>query len=276
MTDLVKQGSTELAQLSDFGSIEGVSERPKTLDPNDKFGTEDIRADEIRFPRLVICQALTPQFVKQTIPNLRMFDLFNDGTDEIYGKGPLRFIPLKRSTVRIEFDPTDQTKILDRNVPVNDPRLFWENDKPPRATSFTEFACLLLIQGKKPQPIVISIKETNKYQRRAAERLTGFIKFQDGPIYSAFKTVSCGQEKQTNGPGTFGVYEFANAGFIPKDTPAGAALYNYVKEFSEELASKTIDIQREPGDETGIDNGSHSTGSGGVIDSTAVKDEIPI
>lgn len=242
---------TPQAIMTSFGDLEGVTERPESLDPTDKTGTETIGAKDLRIPRLVIAQGLTPQLAEGKIPGLKMFDLFNDVTDEIYASKdvPLRFIPLSRNVVCLEFDSKDRTKVVDRNVPQDDPRLSWNGDEPPRATKFTEFVALLIHKSpRKPEPIIISIKETNKWQRRAAERLTGFVKFQEGPIYAGFKTVSSHMEK--NDAGTFGVFVFNNAGFIPKDTPGGAALFEYARQFAEDLKGKKIEVQREAGDDS--------------------------
>lgn len=219
--------------------------RPSFIDASDKRGTEEIGRDDLRLPRLVIAQGLSTQLIEgdsNYIQGLKMFDMFNDLTGEIYGKGPLTFIPCRRDVVRIEFDPEDGTKVLDRNVQANDPRLAWDGDKPPRATKFTEFVALLIHgNGRKPEPIVISIKETNKFMRRAAEKLTGFVKFQDGPIFAGYKTVTAKSEKNDNG--TFGVFVFANAGFIQEEP-----LYRYAEQFSEGLKGKQVVVQRDGGD----------------------------
>lgn len=237
-TDIVKRSTTEMS-------------RPDFINPQDKTGTEGIGKDDLRLPRLVIAQGLSTQLIRDDsnyIKGLQMFDLFNDLTNEIYGQGPLTFVPLRRDVVRIEFDPEDRTKVLDRFVPPNDPRLEWDGDKPPRATRFTEFVVMLMHEfpvGRKPEPIVISIKETNKFMRRAAEKLTSYVKFQDGPIYAGYKTVISKPEK--NDSGTFGVFVFNNAGFIQDK-----AVYDWLGTFAKSLEGRVIDIKREPGDESGI------------------------
>ncbi|KKM78483.1 hypothetical protein LCGC14_1359440, partial [marine sediment metagenome] len=73
-------------------------------------GTEDITADDLKLPRLAIAQGLSPQMLPDDsahIEGLKLFELFNDLTDEIYGKGPLTFIVGRRQVKRIEFDPED-------------------------------------------------------------------------------------------------------------------------------------------------------------------------
>lgn len=237
-SSMAKSESKELEKKTQESTAMG---RPAFIDPTDKTGTEDIGRDDLRLPRLVIAQGLSTQLIEgdsNYIKDLKMFDLFNDLTGEIYGRGPIRFIPCRRDVVRIEFDPEDGTKVLDRNVPANNQRLEWDGDQPPKATRFTEFVALLIHEApRKPEPIVISIKETNKFMRRAAERLTGFVKFQDGPIYAGYKTVVSKSEK--NDSGTFGVFVFDNAGFIQEEP-----MYRFAEQFSKGLGSKQVVTNR--------------------------------
>ena len=235
--------------------VVGALERPKSIAIGDRAGTEDIGVDDIRLPRLGIAQGLSDQINPESsayVDNLKLFDMFNDLTGELHGRGPITFVPVKRDVRYIEFDPENRGVPLDMNVPANDPRTQWTKDAngksvAPRAMRFVEFVVLMLSPGKLPEPIVISIKETNKFNRRAAEQLTAFIMYRQAPIYAGLYTVTSKSEK--NDKGTFGVYVMKNAGWIPKDTPGGAALYEHCKLFSDSLANKTIVIQREPGEE---------------------------
>lgn len=245
----------ESTDLTKFGDIQGVAERPRTLERT-HAGTEDIGADDIRLPRLAIAQGLSPQITpgdQQFIDGLTLFDMFNDLTGEIYGKGPITFVPVRRDIRRIEFRPRSEGGgVLDMNVPFNDPRLEWtvEGDerKPPRATTFVEFVILLLRSGRAPEPIVLSIKGTNKHNRRASDQLTTFIKLRDSAIYSGLYTVDT-KVPAKNDQGTFGVPRIKNAGFIPVDTEAGKALYGFAKNFHDSLEGKEIIIEREEIDE---------------------------
>lgn len=233
----------------------GTMERPKSLSRTDLTGTEDIGADEIRLPRLAIAQGLSLEMIPgdaRYIENLKLFDLFNDLTKEIYGSGPITFVPIRRDVRRIEFTPRDEGGgVVDMDVPAGDPRLKWTKssptvakaDVPPAATTFTEFIALLLRPGKKPEPIVLSMKETNKFNRRAAKDLTTYIKLRNAAIYAGLYTVSVKPEK--NDKGTFGTFVVKNAGFIPKDTAAGKALYAHAEAFAASLSGKTIVVDRD-------------------------------
>lgn len=243
---------TDLTTITD--DLQPTLTRPKSLD-HDLAGTENITAEDVRLPRLAIAQGLSPQITPgdaQYIDGLKLFDMFNDLSGDILGRGPLMFIPIRRDVRRIEFTPRDEGGgIVDLNVPKHDPRMQWTvaedgTRTPPVATEFTEFVILLLRKGQAPEPIVLSIKNTNKWNRRAADQLTTFIKLRQSAIYSGLYTVDT-LTPAKNDSGTFGVPVIKNAGFIPVDTPAGAALFAFAKNFHQSLEGKTIVVEREAG-----------------------------
>lgn len=254
--------TAEETNLTVLGDVTAVAERPKSLDRDDLTGTEDIGARDVRLPRLGIAQGLSHQITPgdaQYIEGLKLFDMFNDLTGEIYGRGPITFVPIRRDVRRIEFTPRSEGGgIVDTDVPPNDPRLLWtwstpelkasgaKADVPPRATTFVEFVVLLLRSGRAPECVVLSIKGTNKWNRRASDQLTTFIKLRNAPIYAGLYTVDT-LTPAKNDSGTFGVPVCKNAGWVPKDTQAGAALYAYAEQFHASLAGKTIVVDREPG-----------------------------
>lgn len=239
-----------------LGDIQGTMARPTSLDRNDRTGTEDITLDEVQLPRLSIAQGLSPQLVPtegQFIKGLTIGEMFNDVTSEVYGSGPVTVIPVKRHVTRIEFDPNDRKVPLDRNVPANDPRMKWDGQNKPRATEFVEFVCLLLRPGKSPEKVIVSIKTTNKQQRQAAKLWTTFIVMREAAIYSGMYTLTTKIETGQNQKGektAYGVFIVRNAGFVPVDTDAGMALYNYAQQFAESLEGKVIVTDRDGGEES--------------------------
>jgi len=247
--ELEKQQNTDLTTA--FDEIQGVAERPKSFDSSDMSGTEDIALNEVRLPRLAIAQGLSPQLVPDEgsyIKGLVIGDMFNDVTGEVYGRGPLTLVPVLRHVTRIEFDPLNKGVPLDRNVPANDPRMMWIDNKPPRATEYVEFASLLLRKGKKPEKLIVSIKTTNKYQKKAAELWTTLVVNREGAIYTGMYNLSSKMEKGKNKEGQdtlFGVFVVKNAGFIPTDSPAGQMLREYAKEFHLAIKGKNLQTQRE-------------------------------
>ena len=123
---LAKVGSNELSAIlgADMGTL---SERPSFIPEGDKSGTEGITKDDLRLPRLGIAQGLSPQLTPgdtQEIEGLRQVDMFNDTTKQIYGRGPVYFIVVRRDAKGIEFRPRSEGGgIIDLNVPRNDKRL---------------------------------------------------------------------------------------------------------------------------------------------------------
>jgi hypothetical protein len=162
-------------------------------------------------------------------------------------------VPIRRDVRRIEFTPRSEGGgIVDLDVPRDDVRMQWTEDArgnrvPPVATEFVEFVILMLRAGRQPEPIVLSIKTTNKWNKRASDQLTTFIKLRGAAIYSGLYTIDT-KTPAKNDKGTFGVPTLKNAGFIPVDTPQGAALYQHAKKFHESLEGKMIVVDREVDD----------------------------
>lgn len=255
---LAKQGVTNLSTI--FGT-EAITfdERPDFIPEGDKTGTEGITNDDIRLPRLGIAQGLSPQLTpgdNAYIDNLKMFQMFNDTTKEIYGNGPIYFVVVRRDVRCIEFRPRSEGGgVVDLNVPRNDPRATQWRDVdgvrvPPAATLFNEYVALILKQDGEVDPVVISIKGTNKFNRRATTDLNGFIKMyasqgaKSVPIYGVIYAIESRSEKNDNG--TFGVPGFKPVGFIPKSMPG---LFERAREYAATLEGKTVVYNREPGDE---------------------------
>lgn len=250
--------------LEALSDMTGAMERPKSLDQNDRTGTENINVDDLRLPRLAIAQGLSTQMIPDDstfIADLKLFDMFNDLTSDIYGRGPITFVPLQRVQKYREFAPRVKGQqggggVVDLDVPHGDPRTLWTKDAenkriPPVATEFIEFVILMLRPGKAPEPVMLSIKTTNKFNRRAADQLTSFIMLRNAPIFAGLYTVTTKSEK--NDQGTFGVFVMKNAGWIPKDTPQGEKLYNFAEQFAKSLIGRkivsSVETVEEPGAE---------------------------
>lgn len=257
---------------------QALANRQSFIEKGDITGTEGIGVNDLRLPRLAIAQGLSSQLIEgdsSYIKDLKMFDLFNDLTGTVYGKGPLTFIVCRRDVRYIEFEDRDKGGgILDINVTADGEaqrkdlnpdyvsRLEWTvgpNGEriPPRATKFVEFIILLLMEDRL-EPIVLSIKDTNKFNRRASEKLTGLIKLRQKPIYAGLYTIASKTEKNDNG--TFGVPVIQDAGILDNpnvsddDWERNRSLYEYAKNFAASLAGKQIHVNREPGDEAGTDD----------------------
>lgn len=253
-TDLITQPVTE-TELMAFGEVTPTIERPKSLGRDDVSGTEGIDPDEVRLPRLSIAQGLSHQMTPgdtKYIEGLTLFDMFNDQSREIYRKGPMTFIAIRRDWKAIEFTPRSEGGgVVDLNVPKKDARLKWtwstpelrasgaKADVPPKAVIIIEFTVLLLRAKKAPEPIVFGIALKNKWNRDAEAAITGTLAQRSAPIYMSMFSVDTNVPGK-NDKGTFGVPTIRDLGYIPKDTPQGAALAAYAKSLYERWKDKKI------------------------------------
>ncbi len=252
---LAKVGETGLSAI--FGEVTDLSQRPDFIPEGDTSGTEGISKDDLRMNRLGIAQGLSPQMIPTNadyIKGLAMGEMFNDRTKVNYGNGPLYFIAVRRDVRCIQFKPREEGGgIVDMNAP-RELAEKWVDGKPPVATLFNEYVALLLkADGQDPEPIVISVKNTNKWNRRAYTDLNGFIKMHASqgaksvPIYGVIYAIE--SRLQTDDDNTYGVPMFKQIGYIPKNE-MGTNLYATAKSFAESLMDKTIVIDRQPGDES--------------------------
>lgn len=267
------------AELMAFGEVAPTTERPKSLGRDDVSGTEGIDPDEVRLPRLSIAQGLSPQMTPgdtKHIEGLTLFDMFNDQSREVYRKGPMTFIAIRRDWKAIEFTPRSEGGgVVDLNVPKKDPRLKWtwstpelkasgaKADVPPKAVIIIEFTALLLRKGKAPEPIVFGIALKNKWNRDAEAAITGTLAQRSAPIYMSMFSVDTTVPGK-NDKGTFGVPTIRDLGYIPKDTPAGAALAAYAKGLHERWKDKKIvsDVEDEDVDDSMANNPEAPAGPG--------------
>lgn len=264
-TELTAPGTTGLAAI--LGTPESaLDQRPDFIPSGDKTGTEGITRDDLRVPRIAIAQAMSPEVISREdrIDDLRPLMMFNTATRRVYGEGPIYFIAVRRDVRGIQFRPrAEGGGIIDMNVPVVsrggryvDPRLNFTgagvDRKPPVATVFEEFVSLLLLEGGEMEPIVISIKKTNKYNRKALMTLNGFIKMHASraeksvPIYGVIYSLKVGEGK--NDKGTWGVPVFEQHGFLPPNEK-GKLMYQRAVDYWNEIKDREIVVDREPGDD---------------------------
>ena len=258
-TQIAKQDTTDLTAL--IGGEVSLDTRPDFIPEGDKTGTEGITQEDIRLPRLSIAQGLSSQMIpgdSTHIPGLQLFQMFNDATKQIYGNGPIYFIPVKRDKRCIEFKPrADGGGIVDMSVPWNDKRATeWRKidgkDMAPAATRFTEYVILILGADGETEPVVLSIKHTNKFNRRTAEEMNRLVLMyasqgaKSVPLYGVIYEVTSRSEKNDNG--TFGVPVIKAAGFVPNNV-MGQMLFERASQYHESLKDKNIDIERTADDD---------------------------
>ena len=139
------------------------------------------------------------------------------------------------------------------DVPFGDPRTKFRKDPntgksiPPVATMFYDYVVLLL---PNLEPVALSLKSTGL---KAAKTLNGLIKLRNAPLYAGRYTMTVG--KETNPKGTYGVFSFDNSDAMDAQASApgwpSRDVYEHAKKAYLSLKGKTIDVQREPGDDDG-------------------------
>jgi hypothetical protein len=232
--------------------------RPAYLDKykGDVRGTDHFTKDDLRLPRLTIAQKTSPQVEEGTpeyIEGLKFGDLFNDLSNDVYGRGPLRFVIVRADRPRaMEFNPIDEGGgVVDFDVPLTDPRCAWTTNpetgkrEKPVATVFYDYV-LWLVDHE--EMAALSLKSTGL---KVAKRLNSMIKLRGMPLFTGLYEVTT--EIQKNDFGSFGVYVIKNAGWASEELAANAeGIYESIKD-------KTLNIDREADDETPSSGGGSGT-----------------
>lgn len=219
-------------------------QRPSFIPVDDTTGTEHITQDDIQMPRIALAQGLTPQ-VMEAKEGFQVGLMFNNITEEILGRGPLRFSILRADPPRwIEFNPRDQGGgVKDMDVPAHDSRTrFWvdENGKKqkPLADKFYDFIIALHpLDPSDPfaRVIALSFKGTGL---KIARQLNGLIKIKHAPIYAGVYDLR--SEVTKNAQGTFAIFNVKNAGFM---TDQGT--YELLNVMADQIRDKDVKISRE-------------------------------
>lgn len=177
---------------------QAVAERPDWLKTGDTRGAENVAMSDLRIPRLLIAQDLSPQMKSskpEYIEGLKSYDMFNSLTGQIYGRGPLTFVPIRMDKRAIEWYPRDSKEgegIKDRDVAWDDPRCqFGPGGEPPVATRYYDVIALLLPTF---EPIVISLHNS---QFKHGQTLLSLIKMRGAfPFWAGLYTVQVVEESK--------------------------------------------------------------------------------
>lgn len=223
--------------------------RPDFL-PTGATGTEHITNADMQIPRILLAQKMSPEVddaepVKR-IEGLKVGDMFNGLTHEIYGRGPLDFVILRADPPRfVEFIPrAEGGGIKDPNVPAHDPRTqFGKNGEKPAATKFYDYIVLLMPLGTDPaeRMVALSFKSTGL---KIAKQLNALIKLRNAPIFSGVYRLSSADTQ--NSKGKFAIYQVTNAGWVRDKNLADS-----LEHLSNAIRDKEIAIDREPGEDDG-------------------------
>lgn len=240
--------------------------RPSFI-PQGVTGMEHLTPADIRLPRLVVAQGLSPQVQAgkaEYIEGLSVGMLFNDLTGEVYGRGPLECFVVRADPPRwVEFFPRDEGGgVKDLEVPPDDPRTQFTRSADgerhkPTATQFYDFVLCL---WPSRDIIALSFKSAGL---KLARRFNGLIAMRNAPMESGKYVITVGTQK--NSLGEWPVPVINNAGWVASEEDLA-----YLQGLVKTLKDKRLIINREPGDETGLDEGSDvATGAGDE------KSEIP-
>lgn len=203
--------TTALTPVSAAGAL-AVAE---TTDARDARGKENITRSDMQLPRLAIAQQLSPALdpdKPEYIDGLKLRDLYNTVTQEIYGPGPLSFVVIRLDKRGIEFDADGN--IVDFDVPLNDPRLQFTTGadgsrEKPQATLFYDY---LIVLVPSQELVVLSMKGT---ATKTAKKLNSYLQIRKGPAWAGQYTVEA--VKDQRGQYTFGNFLIKPNGATPPD-----------------------------------------------------------
>ena len=238
----------------------GALERPSYLKDDDARGTEHITKDDVQFPRLAIAQGLSPQMLEENsryLEGLHIGDLFNNLTNQNYGKGPLEFTVVRADPPRgVEFYPRKEGGgVRDINVSLNDPRMMFTKNAAgesinPVATMFRDFVIMLLPSR---ELIAISFKSTSL---KVGKDLNTLMKFRRAPSFAGKYTLTTGMD--TNNKGTFAVPVIRNSEKTDDETDEGrpgwvnGEIFELGEGIYEGIKERPLNIEREPGDDDAV------------------------
>jgi hypothetical protein len=218
-----------------------MMERPSFV-ANTREGTEHITQADIQIPRIVLAQKMSPEVDDsdaKRIPDLKVGDMFNGLTKEIYGRGPLNFVIVRADPPRyVEFFSREEGGgVKTPNVSPDDPRAQWgTGGEKPTATKFYDYIVLLLPVGHDPlsRMVAMSFKSTGI---KIARGLNAMIQLRRAPVYAGVYQLTSVDTQ--NSLGKFSIFSVANAGWITDE-----ALYNQLAETAGSMKTKTVDIDR--------------------------------
>lgn len=216
-----------------FAPLEG-------FDENSVDGKEGITSEDLRLPFLAIAQK-TSKAVDDTddayIDGLKFGMMYNTETKDIYGQGPIEFLPLRH---RKRAYLPDENGRMGEQIEWGDPRCAWPTeeekaagkDKPEGVRVYDWVVLLLLESG--PQLAVVSFKSKSF---AAGQSLTTFVSMIRGAAYTGKFKISV--QLDENEAGKFGKFAVAPAG---KPTTEEAT---FAKEIYESVKDRKLAVADE-------------------------------
>ena len=242
---LPAENSTAIAKLSTDTAMT-VPDYLKDMGGDDAM--RHLTQDDVLMPRIALAQKMSYELDpehQRFVADLKLGDLFNSVTQQIYGAGPLDFVMLRADPPRwVEFIPREQGGgVKDPNVPAGDERTLWRTNSEtgesikPAATKFYDFIVWL---PSTEEIVALSFKSTGIRTARMLNSLytQRKIKYGNRPLCAGIYTVK--SDNAENKHGKFKIYAVANNGWI-----GDAATFNKMKEMQDALATKIVTIDRD-------------------------------
>jgi hypothetical protein len=224
------EGTQELVTRRDQ-ALANIPEYLKAQIGN-RTGSENVDQSDLLIPRLAIAQdGMSPQLKKNNeayIRGLEAGQLFNSVSGEIYGTSVV-VVPLFFFKQYIEFVPMNQgggvVQMFDSKDAVPADKLAFGKDAnggsiPPVVTEFKNRMSLIIQEGRKPSPIVVSFKSSGL---KAAKKWNSLIMSTNLPAFArAYKLTSV---LKTKGQQTWYVLNIEPLEFVPAEFFAQAQQY---------------------------------------------------
>lgn len=215
-------------------------------DRNDRRGKgEQVDTKDLILPRLAAAQKTSPQIdpdKPEYLEDLKLYEMFNSLTGEVYGRGPVKFVVVRKLPRKaMQFD--SDNKVVDFDVPWDDARCEFtagEDGKRNKPVAIRFYEYLILLESG--DIAVLSLKST---QVKTAKKLNSFIEFRAGASWLGMYAI-------TSSPKPFGAFTAANFEVRPAGiTPA--TLISAAEDAFKNTEGKKIDTQREVGDDDSFD-----------------------
>jgi hypothetical protein len=204
-------------------------------DARDFRGKDNIDERDVTLPRLALAQSLTPQTKranKAYIDGLEEGHIFNTLTEVNYGGGPIPFIVLKLLKNAAVFD--EQGKVIERDVPWNDPRCEFTQDGEGKSVQPVADRCYDFIVYL-PTDDSFAVLRMKRTQVKVAKRLCMFLQTRMGPSWAGLYALEAV-------PDQAGTLQFYNLKVQPKGaTPP--ALYAKAEALHEMFSGRTIVVE---------------------------------
>lgn len=227
---------TALATITKTNAALAVADGAKR---DDKRGKENIDTERLILPRIAGAQKTSPEVDAESdkfIDGLKLYQMFNSLTGEIYGNGPLKFAVIRKLPFKaMQFD--DNNNVIDFSVAKGDARLqFTTNEKGervrPAATEFREYLIVL----EDGSIAALSFKST---QNKVADKLDSFMNFRPGAAWAGLYTLT--SKGKTFAKGAATQFNVMPAGATPAPLMALAEeVYNATENKAVEVDNKTV------------------------------------